>query len=82
MSKENPDWVPCCPGCCGIAPMDNGYGSEDWVEIQKCDDCNRFQYDEDAAEEVSSYCESDEGRPLVHIKAWNEYQEKWKKNDR
>lgn len=42
MSKKEPD---CCPGRRGVLVMTGN----DPIDIQRCDECKRFQTDEEAA---------------------------------
>jgi len=44
------EWEPCSPGCKGW------YHSEDPCDIEKCDSCGRFRYDEEAILAHRSEC--------------------------
>jgi hypothetical protein len=46
--------MPCHPACKGLDAFDNGRAPAGYVEIQRCDECDRYRYDETAACLVSS----------------------------
>jgi hypothetical protein len=55
-------WRPCSPGCVGWAMFDCESSEHGRFRVQRCDECGRFETDEDAVEHV--------GREAKRLARW------------